>query len=298
MTALYAADKFPKTSDPAQVLGLRQWQDGAWELPRRDLAAAKPLQMKTEVFWTFWCWKNLPCTSKSARTCLCPTAAMGCMAATSPFLCSHLHQLLLFEPSSSTASLHVHFYSPSPVLKYYWGLGAEVSWYDLTSSCAPLRKPLIPGCGFQSSSPHCSVNSQQATETPHKGWKTSRTRKYQFYQFLLDGYWGDVSGHRRKTQINCKGLLTRVLTRVHLYFRGQSYSISCGISQMLLCLWITQGSSLNFGRFGVQLSSCIFWQASEFCWCSWSMNHTLRSNPLGIAFIGLVNYFKDRFFLH
>lgn len=47
-----------------------------------------------------------------------PTAALGCEAATPPFLCSHLHQLLLCEPSSPKASLDVHFYSPSPVLKY------------------------------------------------------------------------------------------------------------------------------------------------------------------------------------
>lgn len=237
---------------------------------RRDLAAAKQLQEKKE-FWTFWCWENPPCISKSACTCPCPTAALGCLAATPPFfLCSHLHQLLLFEPSSAKASLDVHFYSPSPVLKHYWGLGVEVSWYDSTGSCAPLRKPLIPGCGFRSLSPHCSVYSQQATKAPNKGWKTSHTRKHQVYHFLLDGYRGDVSVHRQATQINYNGLLTRVLTRVHLWFRAKLYIISCGISQMLLCLWFTQGSLLKFGRFGVQLSFCIFWQASEFCWCYWS----------------------------
>lgn len=122
--------------------------------------------------------------------------------------CAHTYiNCCSLSPLPPRLPLDVHFYSPSPVLKYYWGLGVEVSWYDSTGSCAPLRKPLIPGCGFQSLSPHCSVNSQQATKTAHQGWKTSHTRKHQVYHFLLNGYWGDVSVHRRTTQINRKGLL-------------------------------------------------------------------------------------------
>ena len=87
----------------------------------------------------------------------------------------------------------------------------EVSRNDATGLCDPLRKPVIPGCGFQSLSPHCSVNSQQAIKSLHRGRKTrilvSHARKHQVYCSLPGGYWGDISVLQWTTQINHDGLL-------------------------------------------------------------------------------------------
>lgn len=63
---------------------------------------------------------------------------------------------------------------PSPVLPCYRGLGVEMSRYDSAGPCAPSRKPLIPGCGFQPKlSPQCSVHSHKARKAPHKARKRS-----------------------------------------------------------------------------------------------------------------------------
>ena len=132
----------------------------------------KAAERKKKVFWIL-VPENLPCASKSVCKCPpVPPSRFGLPGCHSSLLFLHTHTLTAALWALSLQGIPWCSRSQAVTcVKLLLRLGVEVSRYDSAGPCAPARKPLIPGCGFQPSSPCRSAHSQQAAKACHKRWK-------------------------------------------------------------------------------------------------------------------------------
>lgn len=143
-TVPWAAEKLPEGWQHRSLCGLGQWETSkvcpSTETFQREPAAARQLQEK-EVFWTLWCWKNLPCISGCAGKYPHPTTPSQ-----APWLLALL--FLLSEPPW-TVALGVFFpklswcscFWASFMLAYWWGGGGAVSVWFSCFLFLPKRAP-------------------------------------------------------------------------------------------------------------------------------------------------------------